>query len=33
MAISPMYDDYTGMTWMADKTIWLFGAEHQALHA
>jgi len=29
MAISPMYDDFAGATWLADKTIWLFGAEHQ----
>mmetsp|Transcript_35551 Transcript_35551/g.102423 ORF Transcript_35551/g.102423 Transcript_35551/m.102423 type:complete len:598 (+) Transcript_35551:66-1859(+) len=29
MAISPMYDNYAGATWMGDKTIWLFGGEHE----
>eukprot|EP00932_Pfiesteria_piscicida_P007695 SRR837773.17877.p1 GENE.SRR837773.17877~~SRR837773.17877.p1 ORF type:complete len:601 (-),score=212.50 SRR837773.17877:234-1934(-) len=29
MAISPMYDNFTDVTWLADKKIWLFNAEHE----
>mmetsp|Transcript_86723 Transcript_86723/g.250466 ORF Transcript_86723/g.250466 Transcript_86723/m.250466 type:complete len:603 (-) Transcript_86723:270-2078(-) len=29
MAISPMYDDYESVTFMTNKKIWLFGAEHE----
>eukprot|EP00928_Gymnodinium_smaydae_P073172 TRINITY_DN56416_c0_g1_i1.p2 TRINITY_DN56416_c0_g1~~TRINITY_DN56416_c0_g1_i1.p2 ORF type:complete len:601 (-),score=142.91 TRINITY_DN56416_c0_g1_i1:103-1905(-) len=29
MAISPMYDHYEGVTFMAKKTIWLMGNEHE----
>mmetsp|Transcript_126078 Transcript_126078/g.315047 ORF Transcript_126078/g.315047 Transcript_126078/m.315047 type:complete len:609 (-) Transcript_126078:486-2312(-) len=28
MAISPMYDDYPDVTFMCEKTIWLFHSEH-----
>jgi len=28
MAISPMYDNYENVTWLADKKIWLFNGEH-----
>lgn len=29
MAISPMYDKFPDVTWLADKKIWLFGGEHE----
>mmetsp|Transcript_1391 Transcript_1391/g.3090 ORF Transcript_1391/g.3090 Transcript_1391/m.3090 type:complete len:600 (-) Transcript_1391:229-2028(-) len=29
MAISPMYDNYENVTWMADKTINLFHSDHE----
>jgi len=29
MAISPMYDNYEDVTWMANKSIWLMGCEHE----